>query len=92
MKTKIMKRLNKSQLWDHCVGMTWVWDYCKTGTAQANAPGIQEWLERRGDYTASLKVCRAVAAEISRHHNTAKLEIGSGFGQTRFCYPPTPQI
>lgn len=73
-----MKRLNKTELWDFCRGMNWVWDYCKTGTAAANARGVQEWVERRGEVTASLQDCRAVAAQIQRG---AKLELGGGFGQ-----------
>jgi hypothetical protein len=81
MKTK----LTKEQLWNACVGMTWVWDYCKTGTAKANAPAIQGWIERRGDYTASLKVCAAVAAEIRRHQKEPfSKPIGTGFGEIRF--------
>lgn len=61
-----MKTLNKEQLWEYCVGMNWVWDYCKTGTAEDNAAGVQHWLERHGEHTASLKTCRAVAAQLNR--------------------------
>lgn len=79
-----MKHLNKEQLWERCVGMTWVWDYCATGTASENARGVQGWLERDGESTASLKTCAAVAAQIRRWSKAPLAKIGSGFGETRF--------
>lgn len=85
-----MRPLTFGEAWDMVVGMTWAWDYCKDGTSRENAPGLQEWFSRTGRGKPSLKICRAIAAEIrrqSREHLVETVErvgIGNGPGQVRF--------
>ncbi|MBU6231554.1 hypothetical protein KGP36_02705 [Patescibacteria group bacterium] len=73
-----MTKLTTEQTWNLCRGMSWPWDYCASGTAVANAPGLKEWVERSGEYTVSLRDCARVAAQIRRG---ARMEIGNGLGQ-----------
>jgi len=81
----MIKRLSKDEAWDLCRGASWPWNYCATGTAAANAPGLQTWIQEQSDgqATASLRVCRVVAGEIGRASKPGAdgLErIGGGLG------------
>jgi hypothetical protein len=95
-------RLTHDEAWDAVVGMSWPWDYCKTGTATKNAPAIRDWIVEHiqdamdcrrefGDtsyrriVTCSIKVARAVAAEMHRQQKSDEIgHIGFGFGEIRF--------
>lgn len=77
-------KLDKDDLWEMARGMSWIWDYCKTGTASDNAEGVKRWAikvgqnlenaradrEGRKPYkiTTSLAACRALATEIQRYN------------------------